>query len=459
MEATGSGRSPSHAPSRPDFSRAPAREATRAELVEDNAHLRLLLSSVAQAVWETDPDGMVTVDSPSWRAYTGQTLEQWLGEGWSEAIHPDDRAAALEQWREAVRAHRPVDGVFRLRHASSGWRWTNVRAAPVFGVDGAVLKWVGLNIDVDERKRTEAGQRVAKARQDFLLRLSDELRSLDDPAELQGTACRLLGEHLRADRVHYAEIREDEGVAVVGPDYHTGGSPSLTGRYTLERFGDTPRLHGGLTVAVRDIAAATSLGEEARRTCLALGIAAFIAVPFVRDDEAVVTVTDTGVGIPTEHLQQVFDLFSQVRSHQGRAEGGLGIGLALVRRLVEMHGGTVTAQSEGTGRGTSFVVRLPCTVAPQPPAHDGAEAIEAALAMRPEVVILDLGMPGLDGFEAARRLRAMPECRDTLLIALTGWGQERDKQRTRDAGFAHHLVKPADPDALLDLLRELPPRD
>jgi CheY-like chemotaxis protein len=205
-------------------------------------------------------------------------------------------------------------------------------------------------------------------------------------------------------------------------------------------------------------------------------------------DQAVIRVRDTGIGIPQPMLRHIFELFSQVERDDARTQGGLGIGLTLVKRLVEMHGGRVEAHSEGSGRGSEFVVSLPLLADQQPEragplpagaavaatprrvlvvddnrdaatslafllnaighdartAHDGSEALALAASFGPEVVVLDIGMPGLNGYEVARRLRAMPELRPLTLIALTGWGQEQDRRRSREAGFDHHLVKPAD---------------
>ncbi len=205
-------------------------------------------------------------------------------------------------------------------------------------------------------------------------------------------------------------------------------------------------------------------------------------------DEAVVRIADTGIGIPEGELDNVFELFSQVRAHQGQTEGGLGIGLALVRKLVTLQGGRVEAASAGLGRGSVFTVRLPLlkgmgaarspqaagstaeaahprriVVADDNPdaaaslaeiltllghevwtAGDGVEALEKVEAVGPDIVFLDLGMPRLDGIEAARRIRQTPAGHDARLIALTGWGQEADRQRTREAGFDQHVIKPID---------------
>ncbi|MFN8602294.1 MAG: ATP-binding protein [Candidatus Binatia bacterium] len=211
-------------------------------------------------------------------------------------------------------------------------------------------------------------------------------------------------------------------------------------------------------------------------------------------DEVAASVRDTGVGIPSEMLPRVFDMFTQVERTTDRAQGGLGIGLTLVKRLVEMHGGTVTANSGGTGTGSEFVVRVPLRtgqVAGGVPAgasadlrqglrvlvaddnrdaatsmgellrlqgadvhvvFGGLEALAAAREWIPDVALLDIGMPGLNGNEVARRIRLEPALHDVLLIALTGWGQDDDRARSSLAGFDHHLTKPADLDALWRLL-------
>jgi CheY-like chemotaxis protein len=204
---------------------------------------------------------------------------------------------------------------------------------------------------------------------------------------------------------------------------------------------------------------------------------------------AVFAVKDQGIGIPADRIDRVFDLFTQVHGSTDGGQGGLGIGLALVRRLVEMHGGTVAAHSDGVGRGTEIRVCLPLTTAtapavepgapqidaePVPPqarrrilvaddnadaagslalrlelaghevrtAQDGLEALAVARAFQPDVILLDLGMPAMDGYETARHLRRLEWGKQARLIALTGWGQQQDRVRTADAGFDIHLVKP-----------------
>ena len=222
----------------------------------------------------------------------------------------------------------------------------------------------------------------------------------------------------------------------------------------------------------------------------------------LQGSDVVVSVTDTGIGIPAEKLLTIFEMFSQVEGALSRSPGGLGIGLCLVKRLVEMHGGSVEAKSGGPGKGSEFVVRLPIAVAQTYPrqgsddgdkaqptsdlrilvvddnrdaaetlamllkmmgnnvhtAHDGEEAVAAAREFQPDVVLCDIGLPKLNGYEACRQMKAQAWDKKMILIAVTGWGQDDDRRKSEKAGFDHHLVKPVDPQALITLLAELLPK-
>jgi CheY-like chemotaxis protein len=215
--------------------------------------------------------------------------------------------------------------------------------------------------------------------------------------------------------------------------------------------------------------------------------------------DAVVTVRDAGIGIALDQLPHLFQMFTQVEHSLERSQGGLGIGLTLVKRLVEMHGGSIEAKSEGPGRGAEFVVRLPVVVdacelqnqddngAPTPSksalrilivddnrdsadslvmllrimgndtrtAYDGQQGVDAAEEFRPDVMLLDIGLPKLNGYEACRRIRETAWGKSVVLIAVTGWGQEEDRRRSHEAGFDHHMVKPVDPQTLMKLLADL----
>ena len=220
------------------------------------------------------------------------------------------------------------------------------------------------------------------------------------------------------------------------------------------------------------------------------------------DGEVEIAVRDNGIGIPRDMQSQVFDIFTQVDRTLEKSQGGLGIGLSIAKRLVEMHGGSIAVKSDGYARGTEFVVRLPARLSAAPPrveppaqgasvprggrrvliaedntdsaitlailleaagnevrvAHDGAAAIEIAAEFAPEVVLLDIGMPRLNGYDACRVIRAQPACAGAFIVALTGWGQLEDRRRAESVGFDCHLVKPVEPAALEQLIRELPAR-
>ena len=216
-----------------------------------------------------------------------------------------------------------------------------------------------------------------------------------------------------------------------------------------------------------------------------------------REGEVVVSVKDNGVGIPAHMLPRVFEMFTQVDRNLERSQGGLGIGLSIVKRLVEMHGGCVGVESDGPGLGSEFFVRLPVVLSLAEPtgddaeparpstrtrilvvddnvdaamslammlrlmrneaktAHDGLEALEVAEAFRPDLILLDIGMPRLNGYETAKRIREQPWGQSVVLVALTGWGQEDDRRKTDEAGFNSHIVKPIEPAALEKLLANL----
>ncbi len=214
-----------------------------------------------------------------------------------------------------------------------------------------------------------------------------------------------------------------------------------------------------------------------------------------RGDELIIAVRDKGVGISPEKLPQMFELFAQGDRTLARSEGGLGIGLTVVKKLVEMHDGSITAKSEGLGKGSEFTIRLPAAGRPDVArakatgpavqssrrarilvvddnvdtargmarllkllghevavAHDGHEAIEVAKEFSPEFVLLDIGLPGMDGYEVASRMRHEEYCKDAVIVAVSGYGQDEDRRRSKEAGFDHHLIKPLDHDALISLL-------
>jgi len=400
------------------------RRRAQKSLSESETRHRLLIDTGAQAVWETDAAGLVVEDSPSWRSYTGQTLEEWVGYGWLDAIHPDDRAHAERQWRQATAACGRVDAEFRLRAPDGGWRWTNVRAAPVFDASGRVEKWVAMNIDIDARKHAQAAlaksesefrtlfdsideglaivemvydergeivdlvyrqvnaayerhggvhdvvgrsifevipgvedawldryRRVAKTgesirvedfqrdvnrwfdvyfarvdeegrfvaivfnditerklaehglrqsdeRHAFLLELSDGVRSLADPADIQGETTSLLRNQLDAGWCYYVDWDLDRKAGAVLRDSTRGALPSLAGLHDVADADEFLGLLGtGEVLAVRDYAAFEALPPDTREKFVGLGFRSMMAAPLVKQGRLIATliVGDTRV--------------------------------------------------------------------------------------------------------------------------------------------------------------------
>jgi len=244
------------------------------------------------------------------------------------------------------------------------------------------------------------------------------------------------------------------------------------------------------------------VGNLLNNACKFTDVGGRISLAVEREGAQVaIRVSDSGIGIAAEHLAGIFEMFTQVESSLERSRSGLGIGLTLVKTLVEMHGGTVEAHSDGPGRGSEFVVRLPVLVnVPEPlsppvpqqldavpvvrrrvlivddnkdaaewlatllslsghethVALDGDQAVKAAERLLPDAVLLDIGLPRVDGYEVCRRIRQQSWGRGLMIVALTGWGQEEDRQKSREAGFNTHLVKPVDDEVILNLLASLP---
>src|SRR5579862_6977949 len=347
---------------------------------------RALVEASAQIVWSTDVAGAVVEDSPSWRAFTGQTFEQRMGFGWLDALHPADRERIREQWLRGVVKAAPIEMEYRLRHISGDWRWMVARAVPVRNANGSVREWIGMNIDISGRKQAEEALKETDRRKDeFLAVLAHELRGPlaplvnateilklagDDPErktfavnimERQlGQMNRLIDDLLDVNRISHGKLdlrRTPVDLAdVLRPAVEalrastTSDEPTLTVTLPTKPIyvdADPARL---VQVFGNLLSNAVKYSEE--RASIALTATA-------RGGEAIVSVRDAGIGIAKDVLPHVFEMFTQGDYTSARSRGGLGIGLALVRQLVEMHGGSVEALSDGPGRGSEFVVRLP----------------------------------------------------------------------------------------------------
>ena len=393
---------------------------------------------------------------------------------------------------------------------------------PVFGNDGQVEVVAGSTRDTSERRHSEEALREADRRKDeFLAMLAHELRNplaaianaaamLDSPnsddrdwaarvvVRQSGQLAHLIDDLLDVSRITTGKIRlrkELMDAAAILDRARDSASPALTARrhklipnYKPRELWlecDPTRIEQIVLNLLTNAAKYTPPGGRIELSARRL------------DGEVLITVQDNGIGILPGRLPEMFQLFAQGERSIARSEGGLGIGLTIVQKLVEMHGGRVEAHSEGLNRGSTFTICLPAANPTQESlhrnsgaascngescrvlivddnvdtaqglarllkraghevavAHDGLEAIEHARELSPHFVVLDIGLPAMDGYEVVRRLRQEPCCAQTVMIAVTGYGQPEDRQRAIAAGFDHHLVKPVDVDELKGLLQK-----
>lgn len=494
---------------------------------------RTLVENVRDyAIFMLDHRGIVTDWSQGAERVTGYSAEEALGRHVALLYTPEQREAG-EPERDlqlAAREGRAEHESWRARKSGERF-WVNEVATVLRDAAGKLIGFTTISRDLTDRKLAEEAAHAEDVRKreevrrkdEFLATLAHELRNplaplrnglqiarlrINSDSMLQDTVkmmdrqlnhlVRLVDDLLDVARINSGKLNLKRRRVLLNEVLHNSAEDvrSLMDerhqRLVIERdpgelpvTGDFDRL-AQVFVNLLSNAAKYSEPGSSIRLCLSS-----------EGNEAVARVIDNGIGIPPEDLPHVFDLFSQVHVHQGRTQGGLGIGLSLVKNLVLMHGGTVSVDSEGPGAGSTFTVRLPllrstngterATSAPPPVqdpalhrrilvvddnvdaadslallirlfghdvqlAHDGLEAVDKARAFHPDVVFLDLGMPRMDGIEAARRLRASPLGEHMQLIALTGWGQPADRERTRAAGFDAHLVKPVDTNTLAQVL-------
>jgi two-component system CheB/CheR fusion protein len=485
----------------------------------------VMAETVPDILFTCRADGSCDYVNRRFYELTGSAPDSALDRRLSGAMHPDEAGACAERWDEAARQRTPFEAEARLR-AGGDWRWFVVRARPLCDEKGRILRWVGACTDIDAQKRAHEALAEADRRKDeFLAMLGHELRNPLNPV-------RSAVELLRLRRAGDGEVERLSGVIARQIDHLVRLVDDLLdvsrisqGKIELRRR--TVDLRASVARAVEqarpalqerqhhlevdlrealwvradpdrlDQVAANLLNNAARYTPAGGRIK---VVAGLEQGQAVLRVADNGIGVRPEMLPRIFDVFQQADRVPGRVSEGLGLGLAVVRRLVEMHGGAVEAHSAGPGQGSEFVVRLPLSPAGPPEqgkapgrpsspearplrvlvvddnvdgaeslamllrlgeghearvAHDGPAALAAAGEFRPDVVLLDIGLPGgMDGYEVARRLAATDEGKNVLLVALTGFGREEDRRHSREVGIEAHLVKPVDVDRLRELLRE-----
>jgi len=505
------------------------RKRVEAALLESERRFREMVDALPVAVYTTDAEGRVTHFNPSAAEFAGRTpelgIDQWCVT-W-KLYYPDGRPLAREEAPMAValKEMRPVRGQQAIAECPDGERrWFEPYPTPLFDATGRLSGAINMLLDITERKRAEEALREADRRKDeFLALLAHELRnplapirtgleliriSGDTPESVRrvrpmmerqvSQMVRLIDDLLDVSRIASGKIVLQRAPTLVSELVHSAIEAHRTAieAAKIDLTVDLPAQPYVIDVdSTRFVQVLSNVLHNASKFTPAQGKIRIGVEPCGADDlpQIAITISDTGVGISPDLLPKVFELFVQAEAATERAHGGLGIGLALARRLVEMHGGRIAAHSDGRGQGTALVITMPvCQADATGPssspidishvasrvviiddnqdaartmsmlveqlggsarvAHDAVSGLAAVQQFEPDIVFLDIGMPGMHGYETCRRIRRQPTKQHIVIVAVTGWGQSQDKQRALDAGFDAHLTKPVAPAALARVL-------
>jgi PAS domain S-box-containing protein len=494
-------------------------EKRRAELLSE--HLAAIVESSDDIIASKDLDGVITSWNKGAEKILGYTAEEVIGRHVS-MLMPPELIEDMPKILERIRRGEKVDHYQTRRRRKDGTIiHVSLTVSPIRDAEGQIVGASKIGRDITEEMQAQAERVEAERRKDeFLAMLAHELRNplsaIRGAAQLFGrlqteeelewakdvvlrqvqNLARLIEDLLDVSRISRGKIvlrKQPVDLAPVVASAVESVRPLIEERKhelnlslmsgALRVDADPLRLEQVLVNLLNNAAKYTDAGGRISLSARQEG------------NDLVITVRDNGVGITPELLPRVFDLFTQGDRTMARSEGGLGIGLTLVQKIAEMHGGGVTATSDGPGKGSEFTLRLPALREDAPRksagveslprvaregvrvlvvddnvdgaaglakllkllghdvrvAHDGHAAVEAARDFRPEVVLLDIGLPGMDGYEVAGRLRAEECCKDALIIAVSGYGQPDDIRRSKEAGFDQHLVKPVNFEELMTL--------
>ncbi|MCU7554140.1 ATP-binding protein [Alteromonas sp. ASW11-19] len=506
---------------------------TQQQLRQANEFLSVAIRSARMGVWSQDLASGQVKWSTELQMLTGITdTSRWSSsDAFLELIHPDDRHAFITELALAIKHEADYDIEFRLQHSDGSWLDMEGRGHGSYAESGEAVSIFGIFTDISGRKAAERelfelNQKLREAdkrKDQFLATLGHELRNplapiqnvleiirTKDPQEQwMRWSKEVIERHvsqmthlvedlmeasrisqgrlsLRKKKVDVADIMQSaveasHGIIEENKHHITVSQPETP----VLLHADPTRLIQVLSNLLTNAAKYTPVGGKISLQAQVSGM------------EIRFTITDTGIGIPEDQLSHIFGMFSQLEPAIERAQGGLGIGLALAAKLVEMHGGSISAHSEGIGKGSTFTVTMPLaedqsgavTVTPREPetvtpklrilviddnvdaaeslamlfdlnghttrfAHDGASGVKSAASFNPDVVLSDIGLPDISGYEVAKALRDMPNGHAMLLVATTGWGQEKDKVLAKQAGFDKHFTKPLDFQALKRFLHQ-----
>jgi len=515
-----------------------ARKMAEEALRESETQLRTLADAVPQLVWMADADGYIFWYNQRWYDYTGTTQEGMEGWGWQSVHDPELLPKVLERWRVSIETGEPFEMEFPLKRADGVFRWFLTRVNPLRDSQNRIVRWFGTNTDIDEQRRTAEELREAnRLKDEFLATVSHELRTpltailgwahllrsgqLDEDGakgaletiERNARAqSQLIDDLLDVSRIITGKLRLD--VRQIDPGSFIEAA--------IEAVRPAAEAKGVRIQKVMDTGVVSVAGDPARLQQVVWNLLSN-AIKFTPKGGRVqirlerinshieIAVSDTGTGIKQDFLPYVFERFRQADQKTTRQHGGLGLGLAIVRHLVELHGGTVHADSPGEGQGATFVVHLPVLSLHQkgdpagrvhPAASDtltsyecperleglkvlvvddevdtrelfrvglrhcGAEvstagsareALAAIEESRPDLLISDIGMPGEDGYELIRRVRALPAGRGGKIpaIALTAYARTEDRLRALRSGYQMHVSKPVELAELVAVMASL----
>ncbi|HEX3871010.1 MAG TPA: PAS domain S-box protein [Pirellulales bacterium] len=501
-------------------------------LRESEARFRQLADVMPQIAWAARADGYIDYFNRRWFEYTGMP-EGTTGEAaWDPIIHPEDRVTTRKLWYEAVATGLPYQSECRLLSRQFGrYRWHLERALPIRDAQGLVVRWFGTSTDIDDQKRAEEALLAADRRKDqFLAMLAHELRNPMGPVRNAVEVLRMLGPfNADVEEMHDVIGRQIAHMAHLVDDLldvaRISRGKIILRREPLELGQLLSRVAGDQRLALEDVGLTFDVKLDARplwiegdATRIAQvvgnllsnsakftergGRIELILNGFPDRHRAEIVVRDTGIGMSSETVATAFEVFSQADSSLDRSRGGLGLGLALVRGLVELHNGEVSAASPGVGKGAEFAIRLPLLEEPvivvetgphdegrKRPARivviddrrdsshtmsrmlerfghevamaaDGESGLQTIREFRPDIVLCDIGLPGgISGYDIARTIRADESLQGIYLAAVTGYGQEEDRRQAIDAGFNIHMTKPVSLDQLKKVLASAPLRD
>jgi PAS domain S-box-containing protein len=491
-------------------------------LARAGRQLRLVTDHVPVHIAQCDRAGRYKFVNKAYAERFGLTPDEVVGRHLRDVLGEAAYASIHDRVMETL-AGRAVEFELEIPYRT-GAQFMHVAYAPERDDSGAVVGFVAAIVNITARKRAEDGLRDAVARKDhFLAMLAHELRnplaplvsalavlhrSGSDPALLEqlrptmerqvGLMVRLIDDLMDISRLSFNKLGLQLSTATLGSIVRDAVDASRPAVEAAGQHLEVRLPEAAVFVEVDPARLTQSIGNLLNNAVKFTGRGGRITIIAASDGgDVVVRVIDTGIGLSPETLATAFEMFTQADSSIERTRGGLGIGLGLARQLVEMHGGSLTALSAGTGQGSEFVIRLPGVVRDAPPtrirrpapsvealrtvrrvlvvddnldaahglrmalelyglevvvAHDGRQALAEAAARPPDAVVLDIGLPGLNGYDVCRELRRQPWGAAAVILAMTGWGQQEDRRKSKDAGFDAHLVKPVEHDALIEAL-------